>query len=241
MVPVEDEELEEAEEVVETKEDIEGMGSSDLMRLESYHNISQITATTTSSPLVSPRLKPNMPNLKRKLYALTDEEFQSCLPALYDERLKRIKDGEAGKSNNIIKDIYNETVVPVVEVASIPLVSNQVGIPEVPVIMKNGKAEEPLSQLTQTSTHQDDDISVKYWFDNVNVEDNESVVYWTPRISPGSVAVEQLDVKSGVVISSFHSIRSAAKATGVQPSSISYCCLGQRSTAGGYVWRKTII
>lgn len=49
--------------------------------------------------------------------------------------------------------------------------------------------------------------------------------------------VEQISLNDGSVISIYKSIGDASCATGIERSSISRCCSGERNKAGGYAWR----
>jgi len=94
--------------------------------------ISQMTATSISSSAVvvaSESLEP-----RKRILELSESEFHLFLPLLYNERLKRYREGD---SPNILEGIYNDTIVaPMVEVQAVPLVPNQVGIAAAPAMVK---------------------------------------------------------------------------------------------------------
>lgn len=52
------------------------------------------------------------------------------------------------------------------------------------------------------------------------------------------VAVEQIDINTGEVLATFKSLKEAAKAVGVDHSSLAYCVRGKYKTSGGYKWRR---
>lgn len=56
-----------------------------------------------------------------------------------------------------------------------------------------------------------------------------------------SVSVIQLDPMTGNEIARYGSMRIAEKNTGVNSSSICLCVSGYRKSAGGYLWKKSIL
>ena len=72
--------------------------------------------------------------------------------------------------------------------------------------------------------------------------DNESAAFWpSKRKCSSSVPVEQLDLKTGKVISRYGSISTAAKAVDVHKTGISKCCRGLYRCSAGFGWRYASI
>lgn len=65
----------------------------------------------------------------------------------------------------------------------------------------------------------------------------ETIDKWRESNRQLMTPVEQLNIETGETIARFSSTTEALKNTGVDPSSISKCCRGKRSTAGGFRWR----
>ena len=64
-------------------------------------------------------------------------------------------------------------------------------------------------------------------------EDN--VAYSQPQWAKRGV--QMLDKSTGELLATFPSTMEAERVTGINHSHISSCCLGNRKSAGGYVWR----
>jgi group I intron endonuclease len=55
---------------------------------------------------------------------------------------------------------------------------------------------------------------------------------------PSAIQVNQVDKKSGEVLSTYYSLREASRQTGVKVESISMCLAGRTKSAGGFNWIK---
>ena len=77
-----------------------------------------------------------------------------------------------------------------------------------------------------------------YIIHQVAGKEDESIVYWQPKEKNfKAVPVNQLDSKSGEIITTHSSMSVAAGAVGINRSGISSCCRGLRRTAGGFGWQ----
>ena len=145
-------------EVEDEDEEVVGVNENGIRKTDSNINLSQITVSSFSSAEVVLSSKefetPPLPTLpKKRLIEVSEDEFHLCLPILYNERLKKYRQGE---SVTILEDIYNNAIIPMVEVQAVSLAPNQVALPSAPVIVKEA-VEVNKCDVREENQYSDDD------------------------------------------------------------------------------------
>lgn len=66
---------------------------------------------------------------------------------------------------------------------------------------------------------------------------NERISKYVKSQRHRTKGVVQIDRRTGMVIGTYESISEAAKVNGFHQGNISWCCLGKKNIANGYIWR----
>ena len=77
--------------------------------------------------------------------------------------------------------------------------------------------------------------------DEVKTNNVASNLEWMTRgdniIYSKACKVQMFDKQTGELLATFPSTHEAGRVTGINQSNISQCCMGNRKSAGGYIWR----